>query len=264
MQPEDTPRVAPPAVAIYGQDSENEALADELALDGFDTRLVSDLAMLGEVELIVFGRASRRGAGLGALRALRGGGLAGSGARVLWMSTSGDTTDTLRAFSAGADDVIRAPFVYGSWSRACGRCCVARLGRRRRSSGMVRSRSTRRLGPSSMDRCQWSCVGASTRCCSTSLVNQPASSPGPSCCNRSGAIRRRMRRERWSPTLRGCAASSPPPARWDGCRRPGASATASRPGHNYSREEAMNEKLELIRFGEAFRRAREREGVSRR
>lgn len=112
MQPEDTPRVAPPAVAIYGQDSENEALADELALDGFDTRLVSDLAMLGDVALIVFGRASRRGAGLGALRALRGGELAGSGARVLWMSTSGDTTDTLRAFSAGADDVIRAPFVY--------------------------------------------------------------------------------------------------------------------------------------------------------
>ncbi len=112
MQPENTPRVAPPAVAIYGQDSENEALADELALDGFDTRLVSDLAMLGEVELIVFGRASRRGAGLGALRALRGGRLAGSGARVLWISTSGDTTDTLRAFSAGADDVIRAPFAY--------------------------------------------------------------------------------------------------------------------------------------------------------
>jgi DNA-binding response OmpR family regulator len=112
MQPEDTPRVAPPAVAIYGQNSENEALADELALDGFDTRLVSNLAMLGEVELIVFGRAPRRGAGLGALRALRGGELAGSGARVLWMSTSADTTDTLRAFSAGADDVIRAPFVY--------------------------------------------------------------------------------------------------------------------------------------------------------
>jgi DNA-binding response OmpR family regulator len=112
MQLEDIPRVVPPAVVIYGQESENEALADELALDGFDTRLVSDLAMLGEVDLIVFGRASKRGAGLGALRALRGGGLAGSGARVLWMSTSGDATDTLRAFEAGADDVIRAPFVY--------------------------------------------------------------------------------------------------------------------------------------------------------
>jgi DNA-binding response OmpR family regulator len=112
MQPEDIPRAVPPVVAIYGQESENEALADELALDGFDTRLVSDLASVGEVDLIVFGRASRRGAGLGALRALRGGGLAGSGARVLWVSTSSDTNDTLRAFAAGADDVIRAPFVY--------------------------------------------------------------------------------------------------------------------------------------------------------
>lgn len=112
MQPEDIPRAVPPVVVIYGQESENEALADELALDGFDTRLVSDPASVGEVDLIVFGRALRRGAGLGALRALRGGGLAGSGARVLWVSTSSDATDTLRVFEAGADDVIRAPFVY--------------------------------------------------------------------------------------------------------------------------------------------------------
>lgn len=112
MQPEDIPRAAPPVVVIYGQESENEVLADELALDGFDTRLVSDPASVGEVDLIVFGRASRRGAGLGALRALRGGELAGSGARVLWVSTSSNATDTLRAFEAGADDVIRAPFIY--------------------------------------------------------------------------------------------------------------------------------------------------------
>jgi DNA-binding response OmpR family regulator len=112
MQPEDIPRAVPPVVVIYGQESENEALADELALDGFDTRLVSDPASVGEVDLIVFGRELRRGAGLGALRALRGGGLAGSGARVLWVSTRSDATDTLRAFEAGADDVIRAPFMY--------------------------------------------------------------------------------------------------------------------------------------------------------
>lgn len=105
MQPEDIPRAAPPVVVIYGQESENEALADELALDGFNTRLVSDPASVGEVDLIVFGRALKRGAGLGALRALRRGGLAGSGARVLWISTSSDATDTLRAFEAGADDV---------------------------------------------------------------------------------------------------------------------------------------------------------------
>lgn len=59
MQPEDIPRAAPPVVVIYGQESENEVLTDELALDGFDTRLVSDPASVGEVDLIVFGRASR-------------------------------------------------------------------------------------------------------------------------------------------------------------------------------------------------------------
>jgi DNA-binding response OmpR family regulator len=112
MQQEDIPRVAPPVLALFGQESENEALADELALDGYDVRLVSDLMRLGEVDVIVFGRSARRGAGLPELRALRGGVLAASGALVLWMSTTSDPIDTLRAFEAGADDVIRAPFVY--------------------------------------------------------------------------------------------------------------------------------------------------------
>lgn len=110
MQPEDTPRAASPVVVIYGPESDNGALADELALDDFDVRLVSDRALLGAADLVVFAHASKRGAGLDALRALRLGEFAGSGARVLW--TSSDTVDTLRAFEAGADDVIRAPFIY--------------------------------------------------------------------------------------------------------------------------------------------------------
>lgn len=111
MHPEDTPRAVPPVVAIYGQESENLVLADELALDGFDVRLVSDPAMFVG-DLIVFAHTSNRGAGLGALRALRQGELAGSGARALWISQTGALADTLRAFEAGADDVIREPFVY--------------------------------------------------------------------------------------------------------------------------------------------------------
>jgi DNA-binding response OmpR family regulator len=112
MQPEDTPRAASPTVVLYGQEGGNQALANELALDGFDVRLVSDPAQFGEVDLIVFAHTPEPGARLGALRVLRQGELAGSGARVLWISRSRESVDTLRAFEAGADDVIRAPFVY--------------------------------------------------------------------------------------------------------------------------------------------------------
>ena len=112
MQPEDTPRAVPPTIVLYGQEGGGQALVDELALDGFDVRRVSDPALFGEVDLIVFAHTSERGTGLSALRALRQGELAGSGARVLWISQSRDSRDTLRAFEAGADDVIRAPFAY--------------------------------------------------------------------------------------------------------------------------------------------------------
>ncbi len=103
---------APPVLAIYGQESENVTLADELALDGYDVRLVNDPAPGSGVDLIVFAHASRRDTAFACLRALRQGALAGSGARVLWISATTNVTDTLRAFEAGADDVIRAPFVY--------------------------------------------------------------------------------------------------------------------------------------------------------
>src|ERR1019366_5714549 len=113
-----------------------------------------------------------------------------------------------------------------------------------------------------MDRRPWSCVDASTRCCSTWRVNRRASSPRPSCCATCGATRRTTRRGRWSPTPRGCAASSPRPARPAGCPRPGASATASRPPHNYQQEEGMENRTELIRFGEQLRRVREQQRLT--
>ncbi len=111
MQP-DIPQAAPPAIGVYGQDNKAQSLACELALDDFDVRQISDPAMFGTVNLIVFAHTSKRGAGLGALRALRRGELAGSGAHVLWISNN-NVIDVLRAFDAGADDVIRTPFVYG-------------------------------------------------------------------------------------------------------------------------------------------------------
>jgi len=140
MQPEDIPRVAPPVLAIYGQESGNEPLADELALDGYDVRLVSDPATRGEVDLVVFAHASHRGAALGGLRALRQGTLAGSGARVLWVSTTANVTDTLRAFEAGADDVIRAPFVYAELLGSISNTAAEPPSSKARSSGRSRQR----------------------------------------------------------------------------------------------------------------------------
>jgi DNA-binding response OmpR family regulator len=106
---------------LYGEECANLALADELALDGYEVRRASDPAMLRaacdacEVELVIFGRATRRGAGLDVLRQLRVGAFAPEvkpGLRALWMSPNGDLGDVLRGFEAGADDVLRAPFAY--------------------------------------------------------------------------------------------------------------------------------------------------------
>jgi DNA-binding response OmpR family regulator len=135
MQSEDIPRVASPVVAIYGQPSENEALAGELALDGYDVRLISNLAMVEGLDLVIFGRMSQRGEGLAALRAARHGALVGSGARVLWISAGSHAIDALRAFDAGADDVLRAPFAYPELLGF-----ISSTGKRVISSGEAKSR----------------------------------------------------------------------------------------------------------------------------
>jgi hypothetical protein len=62
---------------LYGDEHVNLALADELELDGYEVRRASDTAKLHavrgacEVELVIFGRATRRGAGLDVLRKVR-------------------------------------------------------------------------------------------------------------------------------------------------------------------------------------------------
>lgn len=104
---------------VYGEQSANAALAGELELDGYRVHRASHPGTLrercrpGEVDLVIFGRSPRRG--LDVLRALRAGELAPGAAsvRVLWMSTSRETTTAvLRAFDAGADDVTRLPLGY--------------------------------------------------------------------------------------------------------------------------------------------------------
>jgi DNA-binding response OmpR family regulator len=112
---------SPAVLLLYGEEHVNLALADELALDGYEVRRASDPAKLRaacdacEVDLVIFGRATRRGAGLDVLRQLRAGALAPEvkpGLRTLWMSPNGELGDVLRGFDAGADDVLRAPFAY--------------------------------------------------------------------------------------------------------------------------------------------------------
>jgi DNA-binding response OmpR family regulator len=112
---------APFALLLYGEEYTNLALADELALDGYEVRRASDPAMLraacdtDEIEVVIFGRATRRGSGLDVLRQLRAGAFAPEvkpRLRTLWMSPNGKLGDVLRGFEAGADDVLRAPFAY--------------------------------------------------------------------------------------------------------------------------------------------------------
>jgi DNA-binding response OmpR family regulator len=108
-------------ILVLGEGHENESLAQELALDGYQLRRASDSQGLrarstpGDIDLIVLGPAPHQAERLHSVRALRAGELTpevNPGARVLWVSATEETAEVLRAFEAGADDVIRSPFIY--------------------------------------------------------------------------------------------------------------------------------------------------------
>ena len=112
---------SPEVLLLVGEGYENDSLAEELALDGYQLRRASDVSELrarsapGDVDLILLGSAPHQSTRLHALRALRGGELApevNAGARVLWVGTTKEVAEVLRAFEVGADDVVRPPFVY--------------------------------------------------------------------------------------------------------------------------------------------------------
>jgi DNA-binding response OmpR family regulator len=112
---------SPAVLLVVGEDHGSESLANELELDGYRVRRATDRPELrsrcvpGHVDLIILKPASDQGASLRALRALRAGELAPEvrvETRVLWISTSGEIAEVLRAFEAGADDVLRADFAY--------------------------------------------------------------------------------------------------------------------------------------------------------
>lgn len=104
-----------------------------MALDGYEGRRASDPAKLRaayntcEVELVIFGLATRRGAGPDVLRQLRAGVFAleaKPGLRTLWMSPNGELGDVLRGFEAGANDVLPRPSPTPSFALAYKHSCV--------------------------------------------------------------------------------------------------------------------------------------------
>lgn len=109
------------ALLIVGQERSIGRIADVLELEDYQVRRAMDPSALraacapGGVDLIVFGEVAQRGVRLDVLHELRMGRLAPDldpGTRALWISAARNTSDVLRAFAAGADDVIRAPFVH--------------------------------------------------------------------------------------------------------------------------------------------------------
>src|ERR1700677_2869455 len=106
---------------VIGEGQRNDALAEELILDGFLLRRAEDTGVVktrfaeDDAALIVFGPTRDRAASLAILRSLRADELGphvNPDVRVLWVTTSEDVAETLRAFSAGADDVLRTPWEY--------------------------------------------------------------------------------------------------------------------------------------------------------
>ncbi len=73
--------VKAPVLLLYGEEYANLALADELALDGYEVRRASDAVTLRaacdtrEIDVLILGQTARRGCGLEVLRQLRAGAL---------------------------------------------------------------------------------------------------------------------------------------------------------------------------------------------
>jgi DNA-binding response OmpR family regulator len=112
---------SPEVILVLGERHESDSLAQELALDGYQLRRVSDSQGLrarstpGDIDLIILCPAPHQAERLHTMRALRAGELTpdvNPGVRVLWISATEEAAEVLRAFDAGADDVIRSPFIY--------------------------------------------------------------------------------------------------------------------------------------------------------
>jgi DNA-binding response OmpR family regulator len=114
-------RKSPVVLLVLRRGREADAIARQLTLDGYEVRHADDPSVLrarcvpGDVQLVVLSETENHAISLAALRALRAGELAPQvdrDMRVLWCAMTDAINETLRAFAAGADDVIRVPVIY--------------------------------------------------------------------------------------------------------------------------------------------------------
>jgi DNA-binding response OmpR family regulator len=112
----------PEVILIVGEKPSSDPLARELALDGYRMlraprllRLCRALSEPDEIDLIVLTPTPQHASRLHSVRALRAGELdpeINPGVRVLWITAGDEVAEVLRAFEAGADDVLRSPFLH--------------------------------------------------------------------------------------------------------------------------------------------------------
>jgi DNA-binding response OmpR family regulator len=111
----------PEIILLVGEDASSDTLARELALDGYQILRAPSPQRFrapsapSEIDLVILAATAQPASRLHALRTLRAGQLdpeINPGARVLWMNSSDAVAEVLRAFEAGADDVIRSPFLH--------------------------------------------------------------------------------------------------------------------------------------------------------
>jgi DNA-binding response OmpR family regulator len=112
----------PEVILIVGEQPPSDSLARELVLDGYRVlraprllRLCRTLAEPDEIDLIILTPTAQQASQFHSVRELRASGLdpeINPGVRVLWISAGDELAEVLRAFEAGADDVLRSPFVH--------------------------------------------------------------------------------------------------------------------------------------------------------
>ena len=211
----------PEVILLITECASEDSLAHELLLDGYRLlcapRLERGTHSSGSVavDLIILTPTSQQAVRLHELRALRAGELDpefNPGMRALWISAGEEVSEVLRGFDAGADDVLRSPFVHAELLArvralmrrgVLGSAGVIQFGALRIDTKLTRPRST----PP-----RFTCAAWSTRSLFTSHATPPACTPSRSCSASCGATRPVPPHEPSTPTPAGCGARSRTPA----------------------------------------------------